>query len=173
MIPNFWQISKLSAEGPPPNIKPAFQIINTNNVSAETKKPIRPNQLSLHDLFSQSDDASSQLKQEPKRPKIETKTELLSTPEGPEGNGHEDFKLHEFLLQSTENTASQPQLPTVPVVSVAQQTPLINQKNAELLNPQKLPKISETITQGVNSGTCFMINFTVDSIGLFKKILES
>ena len=106
----------------------------------------------MHDLFSQSDDASSQLKQEPKRPKIETKTELLSTPEGPEGNGHEDFKLHEFLLQSTENTASQPQLPTVPVVSVTQQPTLINQKNAELLNPQKLPKISETITQGGNSG---------------------
>ena len=107
----------------------------------------------MHDLFSQSDEASSQLKQEPKRPKIETKTELLSTPEGPEGNGHEDFKLHEFLLQSTENTASQPQLhPSV--VSIAQQAPLINQKNAELLNPQKLPpKISETITQEGNSGT--------------------
>ena len=127
----------------------------------------------MHDLFSQSDDASSQLKQEPKRPKIETKTELLSTPEGPEGNGHEDFKLHEFLLQSTENTASQPQLPTVPVVSVAQQPPLISQKNAELLNPQKLPKISETITQGGNSGICFPLSSRVDNTGLIKNILES
>ena len=71
----------------------------------------------------------------------------MSTPEGPEANGHEDLKLQEFVIYSSEaSSTSQPQ-------SLIPQTLLINQKNAELLNPSKLPKISVTgSSNGDNTG---------------------
>ena len=71
----------------------------------------------------------------------------MSTPEGPEANGHEDLKLQEFVIYSSEaSSTSQPQ-------SLIPQTLLINQKNAELLNPSKLPQISVTSSSnGDNTG---------------------
>ena len=129
------------------SIKPSFQIPNN---SAE-KKTARPNQLSLHDIFTHAED-TSQLKNEPKRPKIETKAELLSTPEGPEANGHEELKLQEFVIYSSEPSSTQPQ-------SLIQQPLLINQKNAELLNPSKLPKITVTSSSnGDNTGITLVAN---------------
>ena len=77
---------------------------------------------------------------------METKVELLSTPEGPETNGHEELKLQEFVIYSSESSSTQPQ-------SLIQQPLLINQKNAELLNPSKLPQISVTSSSnGDNTG---------------------
>ena len=70
----------------------------------------------------------------------------MSTPEGPEANGHEELKLQEFVIYSSEPSSTQPQ-------SLIQQPLLINQKNAELLNPSKLPKITVTSSSnGDNTG---------------------
>ena len=75
----------------------------------------------------------------------------MSTPEGPEANGHEDLKLQEFVIYSSEaSSTSQPQ-------SLIPQTLLINQKNAELLNPSQLPKITVSSTSnGDNTGRYYM-----------------